>query len=46
MPPTDRGGRGYSDRYVATVRKELLDHYDSFVKEALGLSSEEPSSGT
>ena len=24
MPPTDRGGRGYSDKYVAKVIKELL----------------------
>ncbi len=23
MPPTDRGGRGYSDKYVFQVRKEL-----------------------
>lgn len=23
MPPTDRGGRGYSDEYVAIVTKEL-----------------------
>lgn len=24
MPPTDRGGRGYSDEYVSKVTKELL----------------------
>jgi hypothetical protein len=24
MPPTDRGGRGYSDEYVAKAVKELL----------------------
>ncbi len=23
MPPTDRGGRGYSDKYVANAIKEL-----------------------
>ncbi|MDQ5886079.1 MAG: hypothetical protein QG628_476 [Patescibacteria group bacterium] len=23
MPPTDRGGRGYSDEYVAEAQKEL-----------------------
>jgi hypothetical protein len=23
MPPTDRGGRGYSDEYVANLIKEL-----------------------
>ncbi len=23
MPPTDRGGRGYSDKYVAKLQKEL-----------------------
>jgi hypothetical protein len=23
MPPTDRGGRGYTDKYVAKVTKEL-----------------------
>lgn len=25
MPATDRGGRGYSDEYVAAVVKELLN---------------------
>lgn len=23
MPPTDRGGRGYSDEYVTILRKKL-----------------------
>lgn len=26
MPPTDRGGRGYSDEYVAELTKELLEY--------------------
>jgi hypothetical protein len=25
MPPTDRGGRGYSDEYVEEVKKELQE---------------------
>ncbi len=35
MPPTDRGGRGYSDKYVANAIKELQSYTQMWLKDAI-----------